>query len=306
MSQHSFLVIGQGSIGQRHARLLSDHGHVSTVSSSAEGSFRSITDAISSQVFSHAVVANVTSAHANAVSELVHTGFSGHVIIEKPACSRAEEIDQLLNAAEKLQSVTVGYNLRFHPIVQSLRRSLQGKRIIEARLSVGQLLSDWRPGTDFRGGSSARLSAGGGALRDLSHEIDLALALFGPWKRVVALGGNFQRLGIETDEAWSIIIETVHGTMVSILMNYFDRPGHRTISVTTDDHSYVADLVTGLLSSGENAERFSLERDDTYKALHRDFIGQAGQACSLNEGIEVVRLIDAIEQSSSQRKWIEA
>lgn len=306
LSHSSFLVIGQGSIGQRHARLLAQHGKVSTVSSVAEGSFRSIAEALSASNYTHAVVANVTSHHSEAVGELVSCGFVGHLLVEKPVCSSPVEIPQLIKASRSLPSVLVGYNLRFHPVVRSLRRVLQGRKVIEARLSVGQLLSDWRPGTDHRKGSSALMSAGGGALRDLSHELDLALSLFGPWKRVVALGGNFHRLGIETDEAWSIIIEAEVGTMISISLNYFDRPGRRSICATTEVNSIVADLTAGLINVGEDQEHLVVHRDDTYEQLHMDFITEGGQSCSLAEGLAVVELIDAIEESCRQRKWIES
>ncbi len=306
MQQYSFLVIGQGSIGQRHARLLQKHGEVKTVSSVAAGSFRSVSEALFGRHYTHAVVANMTSHHASTVSELARCGFKGHVLLEKPACSNSSEISQLVESSKAFAGVSVGYNLRFHPVIQALRRSLQGKKVIEARLSVGQLLSEWRPGSDYRDGSSAKKSAGGGALRDLSHELDLALSIFGPWKRLVALGGNFQRLGIETDEAWSIIMETEHCAMVSISMNYFDQPGNRSIKATTDDASIVADLTEGRFTARGLCEDFVVERDYTYQLSHEDFIEQRGQSCTLADGIAVVRLMDAIEKSDSQRNWIEA
>lgn len=306
MPQYSFLVIGQGSIGQRHARLLQKHGEVSTVSSVAKGSFCSISEALKARHYTHAVVANMTSHHAGTFFELARCGFNGHVLLEKPACSNSNEISQLVHSSKAFAGVSVGYNLRFHPVIQALRRSLQGKNVIEARLSVGQLLSEWRPGSDYRNGSSAKKSAGGGALRDLSHELDLALSIFGPWKRLVALGGNFQRLDIETDEAWSIIMETEKCAMVSLCMNYFDQPGSRSIRATTDDASIVADLTAGRITAHGLSEDFDVKRDDTYEFLHQDFIEQRGQSCSLTDGIAVVRLIDAIEKSNSQRNWIEA
>ncbi|EKF59372.1 oxidoreductase domain-containing protein [Agrobacterium albertimagni AOL15] len=143
-------------------------------------------------------------------------------------------------------------------------------------------------------------------MRDLSHELDLALSIFGPWKRLVALGGNFQRLDIETDEAWSIIMETEKCPMVSICMNYFDQPGNRSIRATTDDTSIIADLSEGRITSSSLSEDFVVKRDDTYQLLHQDFIEQQGQSCTLTDGIAVVRLMDAIEKSNSQRNWIEA
>ena len=44
---------------------------------------------------------------------------------------------------------------------------------------VGQYLPDWRPGTDYKSGVSAQKDLGGGALLELSHELDYLQWFFG-------------------------------------------------------------------------------------------------------------------------------
>jgi hypothetical protein len=68
---------------------------------------------------------------------------------------------------------------------------LDGRSAITVSAYVGQDLRDWRPGRDHRTTASATQQAGGGVLRDLSHELDYLLWLFGPWQRVAALGGAY-------------------------------------------------------------------------------------------------------------------
>lgn len=301
-----FLVIGQGSIGQRHSRLLAENGAVDCVSAEAPDAYRSIREALGAHVYSHAVIANPTSRHYNSVEELAGAGFSGHLLVEKPLCANLAQAARIQARSDIFASVVVGYNLRFSPALIGLRAAMVGSTVIEARLSVGQSLLDWRPGSDYRMSSSARILSGGGVLRDLSHELDLALLLFGPWKRVVALGGNYDRLGIETDEAWSIILEMQNGPVVSISMNYFDRPPQRSITLTTTRDTLAADLIAGTVSRNGGLETFPAARDETYKALHHDFINRREMACSLSDGIEVVRLIHAIERSVGEKKWVEA
>ncbi|PLP60906.1 hypothetical protein CYK37_00945 [Mesorhizobium loti] len=113
-------------------------------------------------------------------------------------------------------------------------------------------------------------------------------------------------MGIETDEAWSIILDMQNGPAVSISMNYFDRPPQRSITLTTTSDTLVADLIAGTVSRNGELEPFPAARDEMYKALHRDFINHRETACSLSEGIEVVRLIDAIERSVREKRWVEA
>ena len=89
MYQNSYaLVIGQGSIGQRHARLLRESGaEVSVVSAAAPGAFRSLEQALSDQRYSYVVIANETAKHIETIRDLVSRGYKEHLLVEKPlAC----------------------------------------------------------------------------------------------------------------------------------------------------------------------------------------------------------------------------
>lgn len=300
------LVIGQGSIGQRHARLLTERGCVvSTVSGHAHGSFRSVASAFADRAFDHVVVANVTAVHSSAVAELDTVGFAGDLLIEKPLCNNLAACGVILDAARRTRFAAVGYNLRFHPAVQQVRAQIAAQPVVEARLSVGQSLPTWRTGTDFRAGSSALLAAGGGALRDLSHELDLALYLFGPCEALVASGGNLGRLSIETDEAWGILMKMRSGALIQVSMNYFDHPPQRRIDVTTCQAFVAADLVASTVTVDGERTHYPVQRDDTYRLLHDAVFSASPQACSLTQGVEVMRLIAAVEQSSKQMKWVQ-
>ena len=71
----------------------------------------------------------------------------------------------------------------------------------------GRIIRDWRPGRDHRTTASATQQAGGGVLRDLSHELDYLLWLFGPWQRVAALGGSSGARQIEVDDHLDLLLE---------------------------------------------------------------------------------------------------
>lgn len=299
------LVIGQGSIGQRHVRLLQDRGcSVSIVSAYADGAFRSIKEALAAQPFDCVVVANVTSQHREAVLELHAVGFVGPLLIEKPLCGDLHQCRDMASIAVSFEHFAVGYNLRFHPVVRALKRAIEGQKVFEARVSVGQFLPDWRPGSSFRDGSSARAAARGGVLRDLSHEIDLALYLFGPCERLVASGGNLGRLDIETDETWAIILQMKSGALLQVGLNYYDKPAQRSISLTTGKGSIVGNLIAGSVSFDGQTENLITERNDSYRALHEAMFLRSDEACSIEEAVSVMHVIDAIEISQQEQRWV--
>jgi ribulose-5-phosphate 4-epimerase/fuculose-1-phosphate aldolase len=54
----------------------------------------------------------------------------------------------------------------------------------------------------------------------------------------------------------------------------------------------------------EPATLFSIERDETYRAQHTDMLKNHGKlCCSLPEGQDVLRMIDAAEESAETETW---
>src|SRR2546421_323520 len=83
-----------------------------------------------------------------------------------------------------------------------LARRLEGEAIVSAEVRTASWLPGWRPGRDYRATYSASRALGGGVLRDMSHELDYPSWLFGPWRRLTALGGHLSPLEIESDDCW--------------------------------------------------------------------------------------------------------
>lgn len=301
-SQLTALVIGQGSIGQRHARILGEeNAAVKTVSQHAENSFRNIEEAFSAADYDYVVIANETSQHARTIDSLLKLGFRGKLLVEKPLSSNPREVPDPL----PFEKVGVAYNLRFHPVVQALRETVRGKAPVEIRIHVGQHLPEWRPGANYREGSSAKRSSGGGVLRDLSHELDLLGYLFGGWVRLVAIGGNRGVLDIETDELWSVLLELETGATVSLTLNYLDRPAERRITVNTRDDTISADVVAGSLSLNRTPTHFKTERDQTYRDQHRAMLDREDTTvCTLKDAADVMLTIAAIERSAQEGQWV--
>jgi predicted dehydrogenase len=170
---------------------------------------------------------------------------------------------------------------------------------------VGQHLSTWRAGTDYRSSYSARSAEGGGVLRDLSHELDLLTWLLGGWERLTALGGHLSRLEIDSDDVWTILWSTRRCPVVSVQLNYLDRPGRRRLLAHTDDHTVEADLVNGRLTIDGAVESIATDRDLTYTEQHRAVLsGRTDGLCTLEEGMEVLRMIAAVERAAREKAWV--
>jgi predicted dehydrogenase len=314
------LVVGAGSIGLRHQHVLTGLGIATDLVSrrpelQGAGQVQTHADlgsALQAVAPAYVVLAMETAAHLPALEELARNGFRGRVLVEKPLtaaplpAAAAAELRTL-----PFLSVAVGYQLRFHPAVTAARAHIGGDRIVAIDAYVGQHLAAWRPGRSVDATASARIADGGGVLRDLSHELDLVTWLAGRWSRVCAVGGRSGTLGVgvETDDRWAIVLELEDGAVATVHLNALDHVGQRRLTLIGSTRSVAVDLIASTVarrSVSEDAggpatvEQYPADRDDVLAAMHSAVLeGDLDALCSLDAGMALVQLIDAIERSAA-------
>lgn len=208
MTINRLLIVGAGSIGQRHARLarqLLPNADIRVLRRSAaiavpgtDGSVSNLDEALAFRPQA-AVVASASVTHVDYALALARAGV--HLLVEKPLDADVAKIPDLLSAVSAAGIVLmVGYNLRFLPSLQLFRKAIReghAGRVLSVRAEVGQYLPSWRPNADYRNSVSAKRSLGGGVLLELSHEIDYLQWIFGPIQWVKA--GVFKQSDLEID-----------------------------------------------------------------------------------------------------------
>jgi predicted dehydrogenase len=300
------LVVGFGSIGIRHTRILDSLGIETAVVSrrkvEAAKVYPNISGAISDWCPDYVVVASRTKEHLGDYKALADAGFEGTVIIEKPLFDHVDEMP-----CHSFKQVYVAYNMRFHPIVLRFRELLENATPYAVHAYAGQYLPQWRPERDYWKSYSAIKSEGGGVLRDLSHELDFLNWILDGWIQLTAVGGHISNLKIDSDDVFSVLFETHRCPVVSVQMNYLDCTARREILAMTDKGSIRADLVNGIVEFNDHTESLSFGPDDTYIALHRAALaGEQNMLCSLDQGMDVLHMINAAESASAEKSWITA
>ena len=142
------LVIGYGSIGQRHVTVLRDMGqHVSVVSGHLNTTefpvYKTVEEAFSDRTFDYVVIAVPTGQHAALLRRLMPFLTDRMVcFVEKPVfASSMQKV-----SCDGLK-IIVGYILRAHPLLRKARKILEGKRLYSCRASCGQIfLAQRTPG----------------------------------------------------------------------------------------------------------------------------------------------------------------
>lgn len=179
-------MLGQGSIGQRHVRVLTARGaEVLAVPARAETRIENV-DGI--------VIATETGRHAADIERLKGVA---PLLVEKPLATTADEAARAVVGAK----VHVGCCLRFDAALAEVRAQLPTLgRIQSVEVECLSWLPDWRPQRDYKQSYSAR-EGEGGVLRDLIHEIDYCLWMFGRPKSVMGKLFNSGVLGIPVEES---------------------------------------------------------------------------------------------------------
>lgn len=299
------LVVGFGSIGRRHARVLADMGVETAVVSRRSVDHPRVYPAIAGALDhwrpDYVVVASRTMEHEADMAALAGAGFDGTVLMEKPLFGWPVPVP-----ANRFRAVFVAYNLRFHPLIAEFRRRLAEMEPIALHVTCGSHLPSWRPDSDYRQGYSAIKAEGGGVLRDLSHEIDYCLWMAGGWIRLTAAGGHLSQLEVDSDDVFSLIIETPRIPVVTISLDYVDTRARRSLLALTRQGTLYADVMTGTLElGGQVVAKVEVVRDHTYVAQHQAILGgAAGAACGLDEGLAVVAAISAAERAAANKEWV--
>ncbi len=234
------LICGVGAIGERHLGNLLALGYrdVSLMRTTKnplrtiQRDFQTFSDLGTALDNDHdaVFVCNPTSMHVETIVQALDSG--SHVFTEKPLATSIEECDEIKKAISRSgKFVMVGYNMRFHPALITIKDWIDSGRIgtpIYARSQWGEYLPGWHPWEDYRRGYAARADLGGGPALTLSHEIDLLLWTFGTHTDVKARANTASTLEVQTEHGIDILLGFESGTTGNIHLDYFHRPPARS------------------------------------------------------------------------------
>ena len=293
------LVIGYGSIGSRHAKILSNFKNVSQVyvySKQENIPYKTLSDLneIIKINFDYIIVASTTNLHFDHLCFLDKHLKNSKILVEKPLFNFFKNYKPLNNL------VFVGYNLRFHPVLSFVKNKIKDKKLWNAKIECFFIPSEWRSNLEYSKSSSAFLKFGGGVIRDLSHEIDYALWLFGHLNITYFDSQKLSNLDIETDDFLHLVCrnETLN---VQISLSYFSKIKNRSISIDGENFSIKGDLISNTvhLIDDKNDQIFrfpAYENNKTYEEMHKSILADDfSNVCSYSEGLNTMKIIKLIE-----------
>lgn len=324
-----FLVIGCGSIGQRHVT------NLKTVSAeSAIDVFDTQTElakeiaknhnvnlvnstAIESGNYDCVLVCTPPSSHVDLAIRAVTSG--SNVFIEKPLSSSLDGIEKLQNLVTKNNLLAfVGYNFRFNKGINTVKQLITDQtfgKVLYASAYFGQYLPDWRPNQDYRKGYIVNKSMGGGIILDGSHEIDYLMWLLG---KPISIQSDYvytDLLAADTEAIADVILKFHDKILGHIHMDFVRRKYKRTLELICEKGMVQWSLSESTIDTFDGIKKTHnrLEIKDTVDDMYVkeiehviDCIAKksASKIIGLDNGIYTLKASNAIKESGVSGKRI--
>jgi predicted dehydrogenase len=324
------LIAGLGSIGRRHLRNLMALGETDivllrtyrgTLPDDELSDFSTEND-LSVALQKHrpeaVIVSNPTALHLDVAIPAAQAGCA--ILLEKPISHSAQGVDVLQEAVARAGApVLVGFQLRYHPCLLRARELIQAGRLgrlVSARVHFGEYLPAWHPWEDYRSGYAARAELGGGVLLTQCHSMDYLPWLVGA---VAALWGNLARLSdleIDVEDTAEIGLRFEGGALGSMHIDYAQQPATHRLEISGTAGSLACDLMAGTLRYYDVAAQAweesglppAWERNTMFLEEMGHFLsvvrGESRPSCTLEDGIRVMQIIDAVRESHRTGRMI--
>ncbi|MGL5046236.1 MAG: Gfo/Idh/MocA family protein [Shewanella sp.] len=258
------------------------------------------------------IIASPASFHEKYANPLIINNIP--ILIEKPLTSEPESAHRILAIAKEHNCpIMIGYCLRYLSsaifIKQLILNNYIGK-IYNCSATVGQYLPDWRPNKHYSESVSAQKSLGGGALLELSHELDYLLWLLGPLTLKYAQLRTTNELALEVEEIADLVLTSQQGTVCYIHMDFIQKQAQRECTfigstgrlrwdlLTNTIHHYHSDGTQVLYSQPE------WNKNQMYLNMVTDFISHIKNKHDSNSSlVDAYQTVCLIAKIKDQADW---
>lgn len=319
------LVVGCGSIGRRHARLLAEFPQVEvlvcdTLEENLRAALEEAPGSRGFRDFEAALAAEpdavyvCTPNHLHRPMAIAALEAGCHVMCEKPIADTIENAEAIAEAAAAADTMlTVGYSLRSHAglrrLLELVRSGICGN-IIGGRAMVGTYFTLMCATTPYR------MTEPNALIIDYTHLFDYLRLLIGPIVRVSAESATLGELEMmPRPNVFSALLTHESGALSQFHADYVQHPQRHITEIFGDEATLMYDWQQYELRiyhrdrPGYEVETVVTARDDIYRVEAADFLqqihGNRVPTCTAEEGVAALRAAMAAVRSAREHRAIE-
>ncbi len=323
------LVVGVGSIGERHLRCFQATGRVDvSICELNDGLREKIADQYGvEQQYADletaladrhdcAVIATPAHLHIEMSKQAVQSGLD--LFIEKPLSTNVEGIKELQSLLDEHQrKAAVAYVYRAHPALAAMKEAIDSGEFgkpVQLVVVSGQHFPTYRPA--YREIYYKSRATGGGAVQDaLTHSMNAGEYLLGPVETLVADFSHQVLEGVDVEDTVHVI--TRQGSVLgNFSLNQHQAANESMITVICERGMLRFEFQKSWYrwikepdSEWQVGYQETLERDTLFQrqaAAFLDYLdGSCPPLCSLAEGTQTLAVNLSILDSVDQRSWVE-
>lgn len=324
---HNVLIVGVGSIGQRHLRCFQQTGRAEVALCEVQTEVRDQVarrhgvscvyadlDAALSAGHDAAVVCTPAHQQLPLARRLAEADVS--LLIEKPLGVGLQHVGPFREVVQRHRlAVAVGYVLRANPVIADMRRAVRTGRFGQPHQLTavcGQDFPSFRPA--YRDIYYARRETGGGAIQDaMAHVVNLGQWLLGPVDRLVADAAHQKLPGVDVEDTVHMMAR--HGRVLAqYALNQYQAPNEVIVTVVCDQGTVRLEMyrhrwrwMTQSNGQWEDATYPDESRDALFIRQAHHFLdvveGKCPPLCTLDEAVHTLRTNLAALRSLEQRNW---
>jgi predicted dehydrogenase len=324
---HRVLVVGVGSIGERHVRCFAATGRARVAVCEMNADLRkavaeryavaeAFADLETALSTSPDVVVVCTPAHLHVPMALAAVRSGANVLVEKPLSTGFDGLGELSEEAfDSLGVVGVAYVYRAHPALAAMRDAVRSGRFgypVQVVATCGQHFPHYRPA--YRSIYYNDRATGGGAVQDaLTHVVNAAEWLVGPVTRLAADVDRQVLEGVSVEDTAHVLTRHA-GVMGCFSLNQHQAPNETTLTVVCtrgtarfEYHECRWRWATEPGSPWHDEPLPPLERDALFVRQATAFLdaaeGKADPLCALAEARQTLAVNLAILRAAERGTW---
>ena len=285
------LIIGYGSIGAKHKiNLLKIDKKLSFFLTNSKNKFdRQSLNKINPD---YIIISTPTSMHYNNLKIVDSTLKKKVILVEKPIFHRLKEFKKNYKNKNK---IFVGYNLRFHPIIQYLKNKTYKSNFFYLRSECYSYLPNWRK-RNYKKIYSSKKTMGGGVALDLSHEIDFINWIFGKIDIIFKKKFKVSKLKISADDTF-ILVGKIKKMLVNISLNFSSHHNKRKVVLDDQNETLECDLNKNYIKFFNKKNKLKkivkFKKINSLLMMHKNILDKKyNSLCSIEDANKVLKLIN--------------
>ena len=291
------LIIGFGSAGKRHAKILNSYKKIKRIYIKTNQKINSYNKFIFIEKINNLnpdliVIANETYKHFS-VCKYIEKKFNNKIILcEKPL------FNKFYDFKPKKNKFFITYNFRFHKCLEYIKKNFCLDKVFFVEAETSSYLPLWRKNVDYSKSYSAFPNKGGGVLLDMSHEIDYLKWLFPELNISKIYKNKISNLNILSEDIALIFGYIKKDTLVKLKLTYFNKLSKRHLTICLKDGSQIyVDLLESKIKIFKKNKIKSLRLQKysqlkTTKYMYNEVLkNNFKNICSLKEALDLLKKI---------------